>query len=320
MIPAYFSKKEYEKGVRTEKICNFAAIMKNKQLTYHILAVLTVVIWGTTFVSTKVLLTHNLEPSAIFFLRFLLAYLLLIAFYNKKLWCDNVKDELIIAALGLTGGSAYFLTENMALEHTTATNTSLIVCSCPLFATILFGIFFKERFTRNQIGGGLLAFAGMTVVVLNGRFVLHLSPLGDMLAFAACISWAIYSILIRLLADRYSSLFINRKIFFYGLVTIIPWFAIFPEEIPSVSQILLPPVYLNLLFLGAVASLLCYCIWTICIKKLGVIVATNYVYLNPIATVILASLVLAEQITIWFIAGSALILLGLYVHNKKVRS
>lgn len=294
--------------------------MQNKPLTYHIIAVLIVVIWGTTFVSTKVLLAHNLAPSAIFFLRFLLAYLLLIAFYHKKLWCNNVKDELVTAALGLTGGSVYFLAENMALQYTTATNTSLIVCSCPLFATILFGIIFKEKFGRNQIVGGLLAFAGMVAVVLNGRFVLHLSPLGDMLAFTACISWAVYSILIRLLADRYSSLFINRKIFFYGLISILPWFAAFPQEIPSASQLTLPPVYLNLLFLGAIASLLCYCVWTICIKKLGVIAATNYVYLNPIATVILASLVLAEQITVWFIAGSVLILLGLYVHNKKVRS
>lgn len=306
-------------AVGRKKYVNLQRFMQNNQLSYHILAILIVVIWGTTFVSTKVLLAHHLAPSAIFFLRFLLAYLLLVVFYHKRIWCKSVRDELVTAALGLTGGSVYFLAENMALQYTTATNTSLIVCSCPLFATVLIGLFYKERFARNQILGGLLAFLGMVVVVLNGRFVLHLSPLGDMLAFAACLSWAVYSILIRLLADRYSSLFINRKIFFYGLLSILPWFAFFPEEIPDASQLLLPPVYCNLVFLGVIASLLCYCLWTVCIKKLGVIEATNYVYLNPIATVVMASLVLAEHITVWFIAGSTLILLGLYVHNM-VRS
>lgn len=294
--------------------------MKSKSITYHLLAILIVAIWGTTFVSTKVLLSHGLSPSAIFFLRFAVAYLLLLLFYHKRLWCESLRDELLMAGLGLTGGSVYFLAENMALQHTTATNTSLIVCSCPLFATLFMSFFFREKFSRRQMFGGLIAFAGMVVVVLNGQFVLHLSPIGDMLAFAACLSWAVYSILMRLFADRYSSLFINRKIFFYGILTILPWFAFIPEEIPSASQLVLFPVYSNLLFLSVVASLLCYCLWTICIKKLGVIEATNYVYLNPIATVVVAALVLSELITIWFIAGSALILIGLYIHNRRARS
>lgn len=293
--------------------------MKSKQFLYHLLAISVAVIWGTTFVSTKVLLAHGLAPSAIFALRFSLAYLLLVLFYRGKVWCESVKDELLLASLGLTGGSIYFLAENMALQYTTATNTSLIVCSCPLFAAALISVFFKEKLAKGQLVGGLIAFVGMVVVVLNGQFVLHLSPLGDMLAFGACLSWAVYSLVIRLLADKYSTLFINRKIFFYGLVGILPWFAFFPEEIPSFSQLVQPQVYTNLLFLGAIASLVCYCVWTMCIKKLGVIEATNYVYLNPIATVVVAAIVLSEHITVWFIAGSLLILLGLYMHNK-VRS
>lgn len=293
--------------------------MQSKKFLYHILAITIAVIWGTTFVSTKVLLANGLAPSAIFFMRFLVAYVLLMLFYHKKVWCDSLKDELLMMTLGLTGGSVYFLTENMALQYTTATNTSLIVCSCPLFATVLISLFFKEKFARGQLIGGLIAFVGMVVVVLNGQFVLHLSPLGDMLAFAACLSWAFYSLIIRLLADRYSTLFINRKIFFYGLLSILPWFAVYPEEIPSAGQLLLPQVFSNLLFLSVIASLACYCVWTICIKQLGVLEVTNYVYLNPIATVVVAAIVLSEQITVWFIAGSAFILLGLYMHNK-VRS
>ena len=66
--------------------------------------------------------------------------------------------------------------------YTTATNTSLIVCSCPLFAMLLFAVFYRqsEPITRVQAQGSVVACMGMAVVVLNGRFVLHLSPLGDL--------------------------------------------------------------------------------------------------------------------------------------------
>lgn len=222
-----------------------------------------------------------------------------------------------MAALGLTGGSLYFLTENMSLEYTTATNTSLIVCSCPLFATLFFCIFYRQGFAKSQLLGALFAFMGMAIVVLNGQFVLHLSPLGDLLAFAACLCWAVYSVLTKLVMSRYSAMFINRKIFFYGLLTIVPWFVAFPEQIPEPDVLLEPIVYGNLLFLSLVASLACYCLWTVCIKKLGVIPATNYVYLNPIATVGAAALFLNETITVWFVAGTVFVLLGLYLHNKE---
>lgn len=291
--------------------------MQKETLFYHILAVVIVVVWGTTFVATKMLLFNGLSPAAIFALRFSVAYAILIFISPKKLMCDSIKDELLMAALGLTGGSLYFLTENMSLEYTTATNTSLIVCSCPLFATLFFCIFYRQGFAKSQLLGALFAFMGMAIVVLNGQFVLHLSPLGDLLAFAACLCWAVYSVLTKLVMSRYSAMFINRKIFFYGLLTIIPWFVAFPEQIPESDVLLEPIVYGNLLFLSLVASLACYCLWTVCIKKLGVIPATNYVYLNPIATVGAAALFLNETITVWFVAGTVFVLLGLYLHNKE---
>lgn len=155
----------------------------------HLVAFLTVAVWGSTFVWTKLLIREGLSPANIFTLRFAIAYLLLTAFSltiqrdRHRWWASSVKDELMMVALGMTGGSMYFLTENMALCYTTATNTSLIVCSCPLFAAIIIGMAYRtERFNRTQTFGSLMALAGMSVVVLNGRFVLNLSPKGDALA------------------------------------------------------------------------------------------------------------------------------------------
>ena len=98
----------------------------------------------------------------------------------------------------------YFLTENAAMLYTTATNTSLIVCTCPLFAMLLIGLVYRksEHFTKIQVTGSLLACSGMAVVVMNGHFVLHLSPLGDALAFGACMCWAFYSLLMTQFQSR----------------------------------------------------------------------------------------------------------------------
>lgn len=291
--------------------------MQNNNLLYHLIAISIVVVWGTTFVSTKILLLNGLTPAGIFAIRFFIAYLGLVIISHKRMFCKNLKDELLVVLLGLFGGSMYFLTENMSLNYTTTTNTSLIVCSCPLFSTLLICYFFKTKLTKSQILGDVFAFLGMAIVVLNGQFVLHLSPIGDMLAFGACLCWAFYSLIMRLLVSNYSSVFITRKVFGYGLLTIIPWFLFRPEDSPVNVDFTNPLLWGNILFLSLVASLTCYSLWTVCLKRLGVIAATNYVYINPIATVGAAVVILNEQITIWFILGSLFILAGLWLHNRN---
>ena len=288
---------------------------------YHFVAFLIVAVWGSTFVFTKMLLLNGLSPAQIFTLRFIVAYILLLAVSltrHHQWFCHSLKDEFLMVALGITGGSLYFLAENAAMLYTTATNTSLIVCSCPLFTMFLFALFYRhsEQITRFQAVGSLIACLGMAVVVLNGHFVLHLSPVGDMLAFAACLCWAVYSLLMRPALQHYSSLFITRKVFFYGLVTIIPYY-IFVPGFPTLATLLRPDVLWNLLFLSVVASLLCYLAWTWVISRLGAVVATNWVYFNPITTILFAWWLLNEQITVWFLLGSVLILLGMFMADRK---
>jgi drug/metabolite transporter (DMT)-like permease len=221
-----------------------------------------------------------------------------------------------MVALGITGGSLYFLTENSAMIYTTTTNTSLIVCLCPLFAALLIALFYRsQRLHGIQIVGTVMAAIGVIVVVLNGRFVLHLSPLGDALAFGACLCWAFYSLLMIPASQRYNTLFITRKVFFYGLISMIPYFVVFPD-LPSLSVVLRPDILANLLFLGCFASMLCYLTWNWVMKKLGAVIVTNYVYFNPVTTVLFAWLILAERITLYFLLGTLLILVGMYLCNK----
>ncbi len=289
--------------------------MKQSTLIYHLTAFLVVAIWGSTFVCTKILLVNGLTAAQIFTLRFIIAYVLLLAFSltrrSFRCWADTWRDELIMAALGLTGGTLYFLTENSAMNYTTTTNTSLIVCCCPLFASLLIGWFYRsERMRPVQVAGTLMAVMGVTAVVLNGRFVLHLSPLG------ANLCWAVYSLLMIPANKRYDAVFITRKVFFYGLLFMIPYFMVFPE-MPPTNVLLRGDILLNLFFLGSIASMACFLAWTWVMDKLGAIVATNYVYLNPLVTILFAWWILSEQITVWFLVGTVLILVGMYLADKR---
>lgn len=294
---------------------------RNNTWIYHLVAFATVAIWGCTFVSTKVLMLNGLSPAQIFTLRFLIAYVMMLAVYHSRLWADSWRDELKMMLLGISGGSLYFLSENEAMNFTSTTNTSLIVCSCPLFATLLVRLVYRSttRISMMQLGGSLLAFAGMVIVVLNGRFVLHLSPLGDALAFTACLSWSVYSLLMKWVSAKYGAAFITRKVFFYGVLTILPYYIFYPT-LPTASVLTKPVVVGNLAFLGCLASMICFLTWNWCISKLGAVKATNWVYFNPITTMIFASWVLGEKITPYFLAGATCILLGMFVADRSTKT
>ena len=294
---------------------------RNNTWIYHLVAFATVAIWGCTFVSTKVLMLNGLSPAQIFTLRFLIAYVMMLAVYHSRLWADSWRDELKMMLLGISGGSLYFLSENEAMNFTSTTNTSLIVCSCPLFATLLVRLVYRSttRISMMQLGGSLLAFAGMVIVVLNGRFVLHLSPLGDALAFTACLSWSVYSLLMKWVSAKYGAAFITRKVFFYGVLTILPYY-IFNPTLPTAAVLTKPVVVGNLAFLGCLASMICFLTWNWCISKLGAVKATNWVYFNPITTMIFASWVLGEKITPYFLAGATCILLGMFVADRSTKT
>lgn len=289
----------------------------NRNILVHILAFAIVCVWGTTFVSSKVLINNGLRPSDVFFCRFLLAYIFIWFVTPRKLFADSLKDEILLMLLGVTGGSLYFQAENTALIYTSVTNVSLIVCTTPILTSVVMSLMKGgEYLTRRQVVGTLIAFVGMAMVVLNGHFALKLSPLGDLLAFAAAWSWAFYSVITKRLNNKYRNLFIIRKVFFYGLLTIIPVF-LWSGFMTDVSILLKPQVIFNLIFLGMLASLACFVLWNVVMDRIGVLVASNYLYLNPVVAIITASVIINERITLFAISGTILILFGLYRASTK---
>lgn len=306
--------------------------MGKSRFIWHLLALAVVAVWGVTFVCTKTLISAGMDPAGIFAIRFTLAYigiwvLCLSDRKNLRCWSRSWKDELVFLFLGITGGSFYFLTENTALAHTQATNVAFLVCVAPLFTllfTLLYKLLFKDRFARGMedvrmgfplVGGTLLALAGMAMVVFDGAR-LQISLEGDLLAIGAALCWALYSLFMGQMTADYGAVFATRKVFFYGLLTILPFLG---ASAGSFSPAVLgqPVVYGNLLFLGLIASLACFVAWNLVMAKLGNVTSTNYVYLNPVFTLISAMIILGERMTLVSGLGSAAILAGVILAGSK---
>lgn len=284
---------------------------------WHLMAVLTVTIWGTSFVSTKILLGYGFSAAFIFFMRFVFTYLLLLVLSHDAWRAKNWKDELTMMVGGVMGGTLYFWMENTALTLSPSSNVSLIVCTNPLLIMITVSLLFKkERLNVRQIIGSLLTFVGMVLVVLNGRFFLHLSPKGDLLAFGAAVVWVVYSISMRRLHGKYSTLFITRKVFFYSCLTALPLLLCDQNDIPW-ENIKIPVVILNFLLLALLSSLFGYLVWNMVLKNLGTVFASNYIYAIPLVTIITAVIVLEERITWVAMLGAVAIVVGMVMAERK---
>lgn len=301
-------------------------------MLWHILGLLTAFIWGSTFAASSILITAGLTPAEIMCLRFIIAYLLMVPFRHRLIRPRNWRDELLFLLLGMTGGSLYFLSENYAVKLTNFTSTvALIVCTCPILTAILHRIIWrKEHLSRRFLIGSALALTGVTLVVLNGVFVLDDNPWVILLSFSAALLWAFYSIILKVLDRRYSSDVITRKVFFWGIVTMLPVCIIEAytgdsnlftpynsTHIIDFQLLLTPQVSLTLLFLSLIASLGCFLVWNIVCKRLTVVTASNYLYFNPITSLWVGALILGEQVTIVAIIGCAVTIYGVYLTNKK---
>ncbi|MCQ2177247.1 MAG: DMT family transporter [Bacteroidales bacterium] len=315
-----------------------------KRILIWLAAILTVVIWAETFISTKLLLEQGLLPPDIFIYRFFLAYCgiwVLCAARRRRgagITSDGtaregwvrIADEMKFIALGMLGGSLYFLCENTALEYSTASNVAILVGSAPLLTGIVVGIAYKEeRLSARQWLGSLIAFIGMAMVILNGQLVLHLNPAGDSLAIGAAVVWAFYSLVIRKVSGRYDIILITRKIFGYGLLTMMIYLLAirgfgnsathpFPGPLafdPAVMS--RPAVWGNLLYLGIVASLLCFIVWNYALKELGTTRTTNIIYGQSLITMLISAIVLNERITLMAITGAIVLIAGMLLAVRK---
>lgn len=291
--------------------------MKNQHhAAGHLLALFSVFVWGTTFIATKILL-RTFEPVEILFYRFLIGYVMLWLLYPHPLKLAARRDEGFFLLAGASGVTIYFLCENFALTYTYASNVSIIVATAPFLTGLLMHLLLGEPLGRNFIIGFLLSIAGIILITTNGSLALHLNPLGDLLALGASLCWAVYSIAtVWIFRKKYSSIAVTRRIFFYGLLTMLPLVALFGHGQADFSGFTAESVGL-LLFLGLIASGLCYITWNRSIELLGAVKSSVYIYLVPVVTLVFSFFLLGETLTPVCLTGCALILAGLFLSEQK---
>lgn len=232
--------------------------MNNKNTLGHISAILTVLIWGTTFISTKVLLSH-FTPIEILFFRFSLGFIALLLIYPHKLVLTDKKQEKLFMLAGLCGVTLYFLFENIALTYSFASNIGVIVSISPFITGILTHFFLKqEKLKLSFFLGFFVSITGVALISFNGSTVLKLNPIGDILAVLAAATWSIYSIVTKKISDyQYNTIQVTRRIFFYGLIFMLPALFFFDFHI-GIDRFKEPLLLFNILFLGFGASAVCF--------------------------------------------------------------
>lgn len=294
--------------------------METKKTTGHLFALISVAVWGTTFISTKVLLTA-FKPVEILVSRFVIAFLALLAVCPRRMKAESVSRELTFAAAGLCGVSLYFLLENIALTYTMASNVGVIISTAPFFTALLSRVFDRteDRLGAGFFAGFVLAIAGIALMSFNGsRF--ELSPKGDLLTVLAALAWACYSILTKKISSfGYSVLLTTRRIFSYGLVFVLPVLPFFGFS-PDIGRFAEAKYLLNILYLGLGASAACFVTWNFAVKVLGAVKTSVYIYMTPVITTVTSVLILGEPLTWLSALGTALTVAGLFLSELSGRA
>lgn len=292
--------------------------MEQNKATGHLSALLTILIWGTTFISTKVLLV-DFQPVEILFFRFVMGLLALLIVYPHRMKGTTRKQELTFVVAGLCGVCLYYLLENIALTYTMASNVGVIISVAPFFTAILSHLFLKqdEKLRANFFIGFVVAMAGIALISFNGS-TLQLNPVGDLLALLAAFLWACYSILTRKISSfGYNTILTTRRVFFYGILFMIPALFLFDFKL-DLSRFANMTYLLNILFLGLGASALCFVTWNFAVKLLGAVKTSIYIYLVPVITVAASVLILHEPFTWMTGMGTVLTLAGLLLSESKL--
>lgn len=290
--------------------------MKINKFTGHLAALFTIIVWGTTVISSTKLLQSGLSSAEVIICRFLLAFVLLNIIYPPRLKFESIKRESMYAIAGLCGVTLYFFLEIIALEHTKAANVSVIFATSPFFCSIL-SLFSKkaDKPKFNFFVGFLLAITGIILVTFEGGFSFDINVKGALFAIGSALAWGLYSILSKEIGSYgHNVVQTTRRIFMYGLIFMIPTIFIFDIDIQHYKLLADSTVLFNLLYLGLCASGICFLTWSHATNTLGPVKATTYIYGTPLVTIIFSYFFLKSQTLTWqLFLGAGLIIAGLLI-------
>lgn len=273
-------------------------------------------IWGSAFIAGKVAV-ESFEPATVAFFRFLGATILLFPIMwvmEKNRPKPTKKDWGMFALLGLTGIAIYNICFFLASKHAPVIKSSLFIASNPVLIVLLSGLFLKETITKRHIVGMSVALFGVAIIISNGH-LLGLVTLGfepiDFILLGAVISWALYSVLGKVVLGKYSAIVSTTYAVFFGTLFLLP-FALYEltwAQVQSASV----GVWASLLHMSVFVTVISFIMYYQGIQKVGAARASIFINVMPVSAVIMATLFLGETFTIAHGIGAAFVLSGVYI-------
>lgn len=286
-------------------------------------ALWAIIFWGLSFIATKVAL-REVHPFTLLTLRFGMGGLLLLLFQLQKdsrfLKKFNSKDWLSIIFLALIGVSAHTLLQTYGLLYTTAIHTGWLIAIMPICIAIAARFYLGEPITLKKLGGILLGFTGVFLIISKGVFSFSVfslaSTFGDFLILISALTWTAFTVGGRGFLLRFPSLAAITPIIILGSFITFP-FTLLKWEWNHLFELSLA-AWMSLLFLGIFCSGLAYLFWYSALEKKDSSIVGTYLYLEPLITLIGAYFLLNEEIQWMTLMGGGMILFGVYLASRKI--
>ena len=297
----------------------YHSFMKNDRLIAYLLLTMAVLSWSLNTVMARTMI-HEIQPMALSFFRWFTALCVLFPMAVKETvkWRGPIRQVwpqlLIMALLSVT---AYNTLIYLSAQYTPVTNISLIISATPALTFSLSLLFLGQKESTARIVGMLISLCGMLLIIFQGSLT-NVTALrvnaGDLLAFGAILSWAIYSVLLK----RFKTV-LPPPVFLLILIILgLPFIFVFylweyrqhgPFGITAQN-------ILTLLFLGIFPSIISYLCWNEGVKRAGPNTASMFFYLIPVFASFIAFVFLGESIRIYHLIGGGIIFGGFFLTQK----
>ncbi|MFY9557231.1 MAG: EamA family transporter [Blastocatellia bacterium] len=278
-----------------------------------VLLLLMTVIWGSNFTAIKYSL-EDMLPLSFNALRFGIAsiVMLIVAFLSPTGFKLAPGDGRRLFGLGLLGNTCYQSLFITGMAHTRAGNAALILATTPLFTAMLGRIRKHEYFTARGVGGLVLAFAGIVLIVISGRGEISLGEtiLGDSLLLVSTMCWSLYTVGSMELVHKYGSMKATTIMMTSGTPLLL--LVCTPSLIRQDWHHVRPIAWAGLIYSALFAIAIAYLIWSYGVRRIGSTRTAIYSNITPIVALVVAWLALGETPTLGQLAGAAVIFAGIY--------
>jgi len=294
----------------------------SKNAKAYLMLVCATLFWAGNFTIGKFAYLENIPPYTLAFLRWCLVWIILFPFTYKEIFKlkYKIKNDLsLFFILGSTSVCIFTSFTYNALNFTQIINASLFNTAIPVTIILVCFLLKIEKTNIYQISGLLISVLGILAIItkldLNILLSLNFNK-GDLFMIIAIIAWGVYSAYLRKRTFEVSLIALVHIICTFGLIFLLPLFILDLMQGKTV-EISVNFFYI-LIYIAIFPSIGSYYCWAGAVSIIGANRAGIFLSLIPLFSTIFAILIFNEKFLFFHFIGSVLIILGLFLSNKKI--